>query len=99
MSSKAGSVLVRYQGWAARRSPVSAGSWPWRAYQQTMRVCTSRANGTVRSTARLARLRASPAPSTLRASANACSIAHRAAYRATSAAGAAARSVVTRARS
>jgi hypothetical protein len=28
MSSKAGSVLVWYQGWAARRSSASAGSWP-----------------------------------------------------------------------
>ena len=62
MSSNAGSVLVRYQGCAARRSSMSAGSWRCRAYQMTIRVCTSIANGTVRSTASLTRLRASPAP-------------------------------------
>jgi hypothetical protein len=50
MSSKAGSVLAWYQGWAARRAVMSAGSWPWRAYQVTMRVWVSRAKGTVRAT-------------------------------------------------
>jgi hypothetical protein len=74
MSSKAGSVLVVYQGWAWRRLVMLAGSWPCRAYQATTRECTSRANGTVRSTARRVRLRASPAPRMLRASAKACSM-------------------------
>jgi len=77
MSSKAGSVLAWYQGWSWRRVAMSAGSWPWRAYQMTVIELVSRAKGTVRSTARGARLRASPAPRTLRASAKACSIGHR----------------------
>ncbi len=79
MSSKAGSVLVRYQGWAWRRAVMAAGSWPWRAYQMMIRVCRSRANGTVRPAARGVRLRASPAPGMLRASAKACSMDQRAA--------------------
>ena len=62
MSSKAGSVLAGYQGWAWRRAVMRAGLWPCRAYQMTTRVWVSRANGTVRSTARRVRLRASPAP-------------------------------------
>jgi DDE superfamily endonuclease len=72
MSSKAGSVLAGYQGWAWRRAVMRAGLWPCRAYQWSTQVMTrvqvSRANGTVRSTARRARLRASPTPRTLRAS-------------------------------
>jgi hypothetical protein len=68
MSSKAGWVLAWYQGWAWRRAVMTAGSWPWRAYQMMTRVWISRANGTVRSTARRERVRASPAPRTLRAS-------------------------------
>src|SRR5271169_5692174 len=79
MSSKAGSVLARYQGWAWRRVVMRAGLWPCRAYQVMIRVQVSRANGTVRSTARRVRLRASPAPGTLRASAKACSMEQRAA--------------------
>src|SRR5215469_2338741 len=67
MSSKAGSVLAVYQGWSWRRAVMSAGSWPCRAYQMMMRVLVSRAKGTVRWTARGVRLRASPAPRTLRA--------------------------------
>jgi hypothetical protein len=74
MSSKAGPVLAGYQGSAARRAAMRAGSWPWRAYQVMTRVWMSRANGTVRSTARRARVRASPAPRMLRASAKACSM-------------------------
>ncbi len=79
MSSKAGSVLAWYQGWAWRRAVMSARWWPCRAYHTTTRVWVSRANGTVRSTARRVRLRASPAPRTLRASAKACSMDQRAA--------------------
>jgi hypothetical protein len=72
MSSKAGSVLVAYQGWSWRRAVAACRGWPCRAYQVTTRVETIRANGTVRSTARRVRLRASPAPRMLRASAKAC---------------------------
>ena len=79
MSSKAGSVLVLYQGWSWRRLATWAGSWPRVAYQVTTRVLVIRAKGTVRVTARGVRLRASPAPRTLRASAKACSMAQRAA--------------------
>ena len=79
MSSKAGSVLAWYQGWAWRRAAMPARWWPCRAYQMMIRVQVSRANGTVRSTARRVRLRASPAPRTLRASAKACSMDQRAA--------------------
>ena len=53
MSSKAASILVRYQGWLARQSSMSAGSWPCRAYQMMIRVWTRSAKGTGRSTARL----------------------------------------------
>jgi hypothetical protein len=74
MSSKAGSRLEVYQGSAARRAAMPAGSWPCRAYQMMTRVCTSSANGTARSTARRTRVRASPAPRTLRASVKACSM-------------------------
>jgi hypothetical protein len=35
MSAVAGAVLVLYQGAAARRSSMSAGSWPAVAYQVT----------------------------------------------------------------
>jgi hypothetical protein len=52
MSSKAGSVLAWYQGWAWRRAVTAARWWPCRAYQVMIRVQVSRANGTVRSTAR-----------------------------------------------
>ena len=38
MSSKAGSVLAWYQGWAWRRAVMRAGWWPWRAYQVMIRV-------------------------------------------------------------
>ena len=62
MSSKAGSVLAWYQGWAWRRAVMPARWWPRWAYQVMTRVQVSRANGTVRSTARRVRLRASPAP-------------------------------------
>jgi len=68
MSSKAGSVLPWYQGWAWRRAVMPARWWPCRAYHTTINVQVSRANGTVRSTARRVRLRASPAPGMLRAS-------------------------------
>src|SRR6266704_1826306 len=88
MSSKAGSVFSPYQGWSSPRASMSAGSWPCRAYHTTIRVWISSANGTVRSTARRVRLRASPAPSTLRAPANACSTGHLIAYRDTIRAGA-----------
>ncbi len=74
MSSKAGSVLVAYQGWSWRRAVTAWRGWPCRAYQVTTKVETIRANGTVRSTARRVRLRASPAPRILRASAKACSM-------------------------
>src|SRR6266702_1743689 len=86
---------------AVPRASMSAGSWPCRAYHTTIRVCTSSANGTVRSTASRLRLRASPAPRTLRASANACSTDHLIAYLDTIRAGpaAAVSSVVTSARS
>jgi len=57
MSSKAGSVLAGYQGWACRRAVMRAGLWPCRAYQVMIRVQVSRANGTMRSTARRVRLR------------------------------------------
>src|SRR5215831_16535777 len=79
MSSKAGSALVVYQGWSWRRAARVCRVWPCRAYQVMTRVETIRANGTVRSTARRVRLRASPAPRMLRASAKACSMDHRAA--------------------
>src|SRR5215469_15168927 len=79
MSSKAGSVLAVYQGWAVRRAVMSAAWWPWRAYQVMVRVWTSRAKGTVRATEAGVRVRASPAPRTVRASAKACSMLHRAA--------------------
>jgi hypothetical protein len=79
MSSKAGSVLAVYQGWSWRRRVMAAGSWPWRAYQMIVMVWARRAKGTVRWTARGARLRASPAPRMPRASAKACSMAQRAA--------------------
>src|SRR5215471_9591678 len=35
MSSKAGSVLVRYQGWSRRRAARVCRGWPCRAYQVT----------------------------------------------------------------
>src|SRR5215469_14111527 len=98
MSSKAGSVLAGYQGWAVRRAVMSAGSWPCRAYQVTTRVWVSRAKGTVRATAAGVRVRASPAPRMWRASKKACSMLHRAAYRWVKAVGAVIRSVVTRAK-
>src|SRR6266496_4466194 len=98
MSSKAGSVLVAYQGWSWRRAVTACRGWPCRAYQVTARVETIRANGTVRSTARRVRLRASPAPGMLRASAKACSMGQRDAYRVMRAAAGVARPVVTRAR-
>ena len=79
MSSKAGPVLVVYQGWLARRAVMIWGRCPWRAYQMMTRAWMSRANGTVRSTARRVRVRASPAPRTLRASEKACSMDHLAA--------------------
>ena len=74
MSSKAGAALLRYQGSLARRAAMACPQWPLRAYQVMTRVQVSRANGTVRSTARRTRVRASPAPGVLRAPAKACSM-------------------------
>jgi hypothetical protein len=51
MSSKAGPVLVVYQGWLARRAVMIWGRCPWRAYQMMTRAWMSSAIGTVRSTA------------------------------------------------
>ena len=99
MSSKADSVLVRYQGWAARRSSTSAGAVTvpcvpdddQGVHEQGER--DGALDGAPDAAAGLAGAR------TLRASANACSMPHGAAYRATRATGLAARSVVIRARS
>lgn len=77
MSSKEGWVLVVYQRALARCSSVSAGWWPASAYQVVTTVQASRPKGTVRSTARRVRLRASPTPRVWRASKKAVSIAQR----------------------
>ena len=74
MSSKAGSVLVRYQGWVARRSPTSAGAVPCvpdddqGVHEQGER--DGALDGAPDAAAGLAGAR------TLRASVNACSMPH-----------------------
>jgi hypothetical protein len=77
MSAVAGAVLVLYQGAAARRSSMSAGSWPAVAYQVTAMAWQASWNGTVRRTAFAVRLRACPAPNSCLASWIATSIGHR----------------------
>ena len=52
MSSRAGSVLAWYRGWAWRRAVMLARWWPCRAYQVMIRVLVSRADGTVRASAK-----------------------------------------------
>src|ERR1035437_2260029 len=99
MSDVDGWVLVLYQGAAARRSSMSAGSWPAVAYQQAAMAWHASWNGTVRRTAFGVRLRACPAPNSCFASSIATSMLHLAAYRSMTCAGLAFRSVVTRARS
>ena len=87
MSAVDGSALVTYQGARARCSSTSAGSWPAVAYQRMARDWQIRVNGTVARTARAVRLRACPAPKTCRASSNATSMDHLAAYRSMTSAG------------
>src|SRR5512132_1006492 len=96
MSSKDGSVLVWYHGWASRRARASSGWWPCRAYQTTTRDWISIPNGTVRSTAFLTRLRACPTPICCLPTALAGSIDQRIAYRSTICAGVAVWSGVCR---
>jgi hypothetical protein len=69
---------VVYQRARLRRSVITFGEWPVRWYQTTTRVWAWRPNGTVRSTARWVRLRASPTPVTCLASEKATSMAQRA---------------------
>ena len=99
MSAVDGWFLVRYQGARARRSSMSAGSWPATAYQIVARVWQASWKGMVRRTAFAVRLRARPAPKTCLASSIAISMDHLAAYRSMTRAAVAAVSVVTRARS
>jgi hypothetical protein len=64
MSPAAGVALARYQGLRCRRCSMPAAGSQEIAYQQIMRDWTRNANGTARSTARVVRLQASPAPVT-----------------------------------
>ena len=68
MSAVDGRAFVVYQGARARRFWASAGSWPAVVYQQVAMAWQASWNGTVRSTARAARLRACPVPKTCLAS-------------------------------
>ena len=99
ISAVEGCDFVVYQGAADRLFSASAGSWPAVAYQTMARDWQIKVNGTVARTARAVRLLACPAPKTCRASSNATSMDHLAAYRSMTSAGLAVRSVVTRARS
>lgn len=64
MSAAAGVALAAYHGFRFRRcSRLAAGSQEM-AYHTIMRDWTRNANGTARSTARVVRLQASPAPVT-----------------------------------
>src|SRR6266542_6690275 len=91
--------LVRYQGARARWAARSWAGWPWWAYQTIARLMQTSPNGTRRCTERVVRVRAWPTPARWRPSRKVVSTGQRAAYRCTSSAGVAARSVVTRARS
>src|SRR5680860_1248268 len=51
MSRTDGWVLVRYHGASSRAASTSVGWWPVVAYQQTVRLLMTSANGVVRSTA------------------------------------------------
>jgi hypothetical protein len=80
---------------AARCPATSSGACPCRAYQAVTMLKQINPKGTVRSTARRVRLRASPTPMIWRAAAKACSMPHRDASRATRSSAAESRSVVT----
>src|SRR5674476_1290681 len=99
MSRTEGWVFSRYHGASSRAAATSSGWCPAVAYQQTARVFTASANGTVRSTAERSRLRAWPTPPICLASSIATSMDQREAYRSMTCAARAARSVVTSAMS
>src|SRR5680860_457292 len=79
MSRTDGWVLVRYHGASSRAASTSVGWWPVVAYQQTVRLLMTSANGVVRSTAAWSRLRAWPTPKVCLASSMATSMDQRAA--------------------
>jgi hypothetical protein len=79
MSANEGERFGRYQGAVVRRRLTAASGSPWSAYQQIVIVWHRKPKGTVRSTARLARLRAWPTPSWPLACWKSTSIAQRAA--------------------